>query len=117
MESSARTPGFAYSKRFCLETDPDTARKAASRALGRHLRLPNYRNSWLRQGFSEDDFVDGGNERFLDAIVSWGPVDTIRDHVQAHFDSGADHVCIEPVNPRDAAEPDWDAMEALAPAG
>lgn len=110
-------PWLCVQQKVCLETDPDTARKAASRALGRHLQLPNYRNSWLRQGFSEDDFVDGGSERFLDAIVSWGPADTIKDHVQAHFDSGADHVCIEPVNPRDAVEPDWDAMEALAPAG
>ena len=102
-------------QKICLETDSTTARKAASRALGRHLQLPNYRNSWLRLGFTEDDFSDGGGERFLDAIVSWGSADSIRAHIQAHFDAGADHVCIEPVNPQDTVEPDWNAMETLAP--
>lgn len=102
-------------QKICLESDAATARQAASNALGRHLQLPNYRNSWLRQGFSEEDLADGGSERFLDAIVSWGSADTIRAHIQAHFDAGANHVCIEPVNPHDAAAPDWKAMETLAP--
>lgn len=104
-------------QKICLDSDADTARQAASRALGRHLQLPNYRNSWLRQGFAEDDFADGGSDRFLDAIVPWGSVDAIRGHIQAHFAAGADHVCIEPINPHDDAEPDWNAMEALALAG
>ena len=102
-------------QKICLESDAATARQAASHALGRHLQLPNYRNSWLRQGFSEEDFADGGSERFLDAIVPWGPADAIRGHIQAHFDAGADHVCIEPVNARNAAAPDWNAIETLAP--
>ena len=102
-------------QKICLESDPATARQAASHALGRHLQLPNYRNSWLRQGFSDENLADGGRERFLDAIVPWGSADAIRAHIQAHFDAGADHVCIEPVNPQDAAAPDWNAMETLAP--
>lgn len=104
-------------QKICLETDADTARKAASHALGRHLQLPNYRNSWIRQGFTEDDFADGGSAPFLDAIISWGSADKIRAHIQAHFDAGADHVCLEVVNPRDAAVPDWDAIETFAPKG
>ena len=103
-------------QKVCLETDADTARQAASVALGRHLQLPNYRNSWVRQGFSEEDFDDGGSASFLDAIVSWGTADSIRAHIQAHFDAGADHVCLEVVNPRDPAVPDWDAIETFAPA-
>jgi len=102
-------------QKICLESDAATARQAAAHALCRHLQLPNYRNSWLRQGFSEEDLADGGSERFIDAIVSWGSADAILAHIQAQFDAGADHVCIEPVNPRDAAAPDWNSMETLGP--
>ncbi len=114
-ETLGPDPWLCVQQKVCLETGPETAREAASRALARHLRLPNYRNSWLRQGFSEGDFAGGGSARFLDAIVAWGTEDRIRGRIRAHFDAGADHVCIEPVNPRGAAAPDWAAMETLAP--
>tara|TARA_Y100001960_G_scaffold326545_1_gene411056 strand:- start:225 stop:1094 length:870 start_codon:yes stop_codon:yes gene_type:complete len=102
-------------QKVCLETDADTARQAASTALGRHLQLPNYRNSWLRQGFSENDFNDGGSPSFLDSIVSWGSAGRINAHIQAHFEAGADHVCLEVVNPQEPTLPDWDAIEIFSP--
>ncbi len=102
-------------QKVCLETNADSARQAASAALGRHLQLPNYRNSWLRQGFSEEEFENGGTPRFLDAIVPWGLADSIYAHIQAHFDAGADHVCLEVVNPKDPTAPDWDAIEIFSP--
>jgi hypothetical protein len=33
--------------------------------------LPNYRNNWLRLGFTEAEFADGGSNRFIDAMVLW----------------------------------------------
>ena len=39
--------------------------------------LPNYRNSWLDQGFAEDDFVRGGSERLKEAMVAWGDADAV----------------------------------------
>ena len=45
--------------------------------------LPNYRNSWLRQGFTEAELADGsGYDRFIDAMVLWGDADTIRRGLQ-----------------------------------
>ena len=38
--------------------------------------LPNYRNSWLRQGFDESDLVRGGSERLADALVAHGDIST-----------------------------------------
>jgi probable F420-dependent oxidoreductase len=97
-----------------LETDPVRAR-----ALGRHhlriyLLAPNYTNSWLRLGFTPDDFADGGSDRLVDALVAWGDADTIRDRIAAHHEAGADHVCIQVVTD-DAALPlkQWRTLAAL----
>jgi hypothetical protein len=60
--------------------------------------LPNYRNSWLRQGFAEAQLADGGSDRFIDAMVLWGDADTIKSGLRAHFTAGATHVCLQPVH-------------------
>lgn len=57
--------------------------------------LPNYRNSWLRQGFDETDLVRGGSERLARALVGMGSVDSAAAAVQAHLDAGADHVVVQ----------------------
>ncbi len=38
--------------------------------------LPNYANNFLRLGFDESDFKDGGSDRLIDAIIAWGDLDT-----------------------------------------
>ena len=79
------------------------------------MRLPNYQNSLRRLGFSDDEFADGGSDRVVDAIVAWGGEDVIVDRVRAHFDAGADHVCVQPLpaKPREVPADQW---RALAPA-
>ncbi len=57
--------------------------------------LPNYRNSWLRQGFDESDLVPGGSDRLARAIVGMGSVDDAAASVRAHLDAGADHVVLQ----------------------
>jgi probable F420-dependent oxidoreductase len=57
--------------------------------------LPNYRNSWLRQGFDESDLVPGGSDRLARAIVGMGSVEQAAASVQAHLDAGADHVVLQ----------------------
>lgn len=57
--------------------------------------LPNYRNSWLRQGFDESDLVPGGSDRLARAIVGLGSVDDAAASVRAHLDAGADHVVLQ----------------------
>jgi probable F420-dependent oxidoreductase len=78
-----------------LETDPDKARAIARRFLSTYLALPNYANNWFRFGFTPDDTLDGGTDALIDALIVWGDVDTIVARVQAHFDAGADHVCVQ----------------------
>ena len=93
------------SKWLCVEqkvlmvTDPGKAREIARQVMGFYLTLTNYRNNWKREGFSDEDLDGGGSDRFLDAMVAWGSEATVRQRIQAHFDAGADHVCIQPLNP------------------
>lgn len=101
-----------------LETDPEKARATARAKLAISMRMPNYRNSWLRQGFTEADFDDGGSDRLIDAMIAWGDEDAIRARIQAHWDAGADHVCIQVIGGGTAAsiQEDERILELLAPA-
>jgi probable F420-dependent oxidoreductase len=78
-----------------LDTDPTSARETARSHMKTYLGLPNYTNNLRRFGFGDDDIADGGSDRLVDAIVAWGDVDAVAARVQAHFDAGADHVCIQ----------------------
>jgi probable F420-dependent oxidoreductase len=96
-------------------TDTDVARTAAIGAVNAYRTLPNYRNNWLRLGFSDEE-IDGNDPRFLDAVVAWGTPDQIRARVQEHIDAGADQVCVQPLDPGNRlGVVDWDVLEALAP--
>lgn len=99
-----------------LETDPATARSTARESLSRYLQLENYVNSWRREGFVDDDFAGGGSQRFLDAMVAWGDEGAIRARIQEHWDAGADHVCIQPINAQGSREVDQRILALLAPA-
>jgi probable F420-dependent oxidoreductase len=85
-------------QKVCLETDPVSARGLARRELHRYMTLTNYRNNWLRIGFTESDLADGGSDRFIDAMVLWGHAATIARGLRAHLDAGANQVCIQPVH-------------------
>jgi probable F420-dependent oxidoreductase len=99
-----------------LATDPAKARAGARAALGHYLSLENYVNNWRRLGFGDADFAGGGSDKFIDAIVAWGDEAAIRKRVQAHWDAGADHVCIQPLHPDDARQRfDPRVLELLAP--
>ncbi len=70
--------------------------------------LPNYRESWRRQGFEKDDWIRGGSERLKDAMVARGEQGA-RDRVQQHLDAGASHVCVQVLgaDPFDVPVEDW----------
>jgi probable F420-dependent oxidoreductase len=103
-------------QKVILETDPAKARALARPAAAMYLGLPNYRNNWLRMGLSEADLNDGGSDRFVDATFAWGSVEQIRTRIDEHFDAGASHVCIQPVNPNGTfGDLHWPVLEALAP--
>jgi len=100
-------------QKVCL-ADPAQARNVAASVLSIYIDWPNYRNNWLSLGFSEEDIDGGGSDRFLDAMVASGSVDDIRAALQAHFDAGANHVCVQPLHPEGNGQIDWDALEAVA---
>lgn len=77
-----------------LESDPTRARDLARQALTHYAQLPNYRNNWLRLGFSRQD-VDAVSDHLVDALFAWGGMEKIVERVKAHHDAGADHVCVQ----------------------
>lgn len=77
--------------------------------------LPNYRNSWLRQGFDESDLVKGGSDRLARKIVGMGSVDQAAASVRAHLDAGADHVVVQVLGANPAGDP-RPALKELAAA-
>jgi probable F420-dependent oxidoreductase len=94
-------------QKVCLETDPVAARRHARQELHRYMAMTNYRNNWLRIGFTEADLAGGGSDKFIDAMVLWGDAVTIARGLIAHFDAGANQVCIQPVH----AEGDYEARD------
>lgn len=97
-----------------LTTDAEVAHDTTNQQLGIYADLPNYRNNWKRLGFTEEEIADR-DPRFLDAVMAWGDEAAIAERVQAHYDAGASHVCIQPIDPENRAEPDWNLLEALSP--
>ncbi len=102
-------------QKILLETDAGKARRSARAVAQTYINLPNYRNNWLRMGLTEADFQDGGSDEFIDTTFAWGDLDAIKERLQQHFDAGASHVCVQPVNPSGRIdEIDWNVLEKLA---
>lgn len=91
-----------------LGGDREEYLKRAHAHLEFYTGLENYRNSWRRQGFGDEDFVRGGSERLCDAMVVHGDEDAVLARVNEHRSAGADHVCLQVLGP-DSAPPigDW----------
>jgi probable F420-dependent oxidoreductase len=99
-----------------LETDPVRARAGARVALAPYIAMENYCANWRRLGFNQADFADGGSDRLIDANIAWGDEATIRQRIQAHWDAGADHVCIQSIHPSgDRRQLDERIFDVLAP--
>lgn len=99
-----------------LTTDAAAAHEVTRQQLDLYADLPNYRNNWLRLGFTEDEITDRA-PRFLDAVMAWGDEAAVAARVREHYDAGATHVCVQPIDPADRSQPDWRLLEALAPQG
>lgn len=80
--------------------DREEALRLARSHLSRYMRAPNYRNSWLRQGFREEDLSGEGSERLAEGLVAWGSEDDIRGRVREHLSAEADQVCVQVVTDR-----------------
>jgi probable F420-dependent oxidoreductase len=93
-----------------LESDPGKARAIARDFVTHYARLPNYANSWRREGFS-DAQIESLDDALIDGLIAWGDADAIGRRLEEHFAAGADHVCVQvigeggmrPDNARDRA--------------
>jgi len=97
-----------------LVDDEDEYVRRAHEHLNIYTGLPNYRNSWKRQGFTEDDFGRGGSRRLKDAMVVWGDETKVKARVQAHLDAGADQVLLQVLGAdlNDLPSGDWARLAA-----
>lgn len=91
----------------------EQAREIGTRWLGAYLALPSYANNLLRSGFSEHDIADV-SDRLFDAIIAWGPVESVTDRIAQHRAAGADHVCVQllDANPRAFPREQWRQLAA-----
>jgi len=104
-----KVPYLCPEQAVVLETNPAKAREIGRAFLGFYLVLPNYTNNFLRLGFKEEDFKNGGSDRLIDAIIAWGDLDAIRKRIREHQSAGADHVCIQVLtaDPKVIPMPQW----------
>ena len=103
-------PVLAVEQAVVLSDDLDDWRARAHAHLEIYTGLPNYRNSWLRSGFTEDDLVRGGSDRLKGALVPRGlPAGVAR--VREHLAAGATHVCVQVLgaDPFDVPHEGWAA--------
>jgi probable F420-dependent oxidoreductase len=94
-----------------VDPDAETARSKAREYAATYLAACNYVRNLGRLGFGDRDLADGGSDRLIDAVIPHGSPEAIAEAVQAHFDAGADHVCLLPVG---HAYPPVDDYRSLA---
>jgi probable F420-dependent oxidoreductase len=108
-------PLLVVEQAVVLNQDREESLRRAHEHLTIYTGLPNYRNSWLRQGFTEADFGRGGSEALADALVVQGDETAVQQRVAEHIDAGADHVCLQVLGASlsEVPFPEW---RALSPA-
>ncbi len=104
-------------QKICLTSDAAAARAVARKHMARYMVLPNYRNAWLRLGFTEEEITGEGADRFIDAMVVSGDEARIRACIEAHRAAGADQVILQPFPPSGEKGVCRRALAAFAPAG
>lgn len=107
-------PLLCVEQKVCLTTDAAAGRAKGAEQLAIYSPLPNYRNSWKRLGFTEEQ-IASNDPAFVDAVMAWDE-ETIQARIDADYAAGATHVCIQPVHPTaPRGTVDWKALEAFAP--
>jgi probable F420-dependent oxidoreductase len=92
-----------------FQRDPATARTTARQHLAPYLAGQFNLAKFRRMGYTDADLADGGSDRFVDDLVSWGDVDAIVGTLRAHARAGADHVAVQVIGtrPGESALPHW----------
>lgn len=88
-------PLLAPEQKVTLESDPTIARSVGRSAVGRYLKLLNYRRNLIREGWDVESLGNGGGDDLIDDLVLHGNVWEVAAGLQSHIDAGADHVGIQ----------------------
>ncbi|WP_308016492.1 LLM class F420-dependent oxidoreductase [Jidongwangia harbinensis] len=101
-----------------LDSNKTRAREIGRQHLRRYLTLPNYTNNLRRLGYTTDDLDRHGSDRLLDALIAWGDEAAIAERVRQHLEAGADHVCLQVLDPdsRGLPLPQWRRLAGIIPA-
>jgi probable F420-dependent oxidoreductase len=100
---------IAVEQAIVLGQDREEFLRRAHAHLEVYTGLENYKNSWRRLGFTDEDFVRGGSDRLCDAMVVHGDQSDVKARVDEHRQAGADHVCLQVLGEELNAVPldDW----------
>jgi probable F420-dependent oxidoreductase len=107
-------PLLAVEQAVVVTSDRAEARRIGRAYLKVYLSFPAYLANWERLGFTSDDFTGGGSDRLVDAMVLAGDAGSTAEQLRAHYDAGADHVCIQVLDSEPTGLPQA-AWEELAP--
>ena len=97
-----------------LEQDRNRAREIGRRHLRRYLSLPNYTRNLRRLGYTDDDLHGHGSDRLVDALIVRGGATAVAERVRLHQQAGADHVCLQVLDPDFRGLPLWQWRELAA---
>jgi probable F420-dependent oxidoreductase len=100
-----------------LNQEREESLRRSHEYLNIYTGLPNYRNNWVREGFTEEDFVRGGSDKLADALVAMGDEEAVLQKVNDHLDAGADHVCVQVLGVNLAEVPlaEWRSLAVALP--
>ncbi len=108
-------PLLAPEQAVIIDTaDPDAALATAREYAAFYLRLSNYANNLRRFGYDDASIADGGARSLIDELVPQGSPEHVAEAVRAHLDAGADHVCVQTLQPSGSSGVPRDAWQALA---
>ncbi|MGB0097663.1 MAG: LLM class F420-dependent oxidoreductase [Solirubrobacteraceae bacterium] len=93
-----------------VDSDAQRARAKARKYAELYLGLRNYTSNLLRFGFTEHDIANGGSDKLIDAIIPQGTADEVAAVARAHLETGADHVCLQPVGAHGIPREEWTAL-------
>ncbi|HEX3615483.1 MAG TPA: TIGR03620 family F420-dependent LLM class oxidoreductase [Solirubrobacteraceae bacterium] len=95
--------------------DAEAAYRTARGYADMYLRLSNYTNNLKRFGYGDADIADGGTRALIDDVVPQGSPERVAAAARAHLDAGADHVCVQTLQPsgtKGVPADDWRALAA-----
>lgn len=110
---------LAVEQAVVLDPNPDVARDLARAHVGTYLAGGGaHVKDMLRFGYTNDELSGTPASRVVDALVAGGgrkALDAIAERVQAHFDAGADHVCLQVLTAQPATAPiaEWRELAKL----